>query len=436
MPRLTADKGPSAVSAEPNQHVRAGLFTRFCLPLVLWTIVGIAAPAFVADLYHSRRDIQEDFAVYYLLGHELRQGIDPYATDFAAAARQSGFNIHVIRHGSEPPTFIALVCVPLSRLPIRSAYWLWQAINVGCLIAAIYMLIGPGCEIAPRTIVSLVALTVLYPPVVTHIWMGQSKLPALLLLVLAMRWMQRGRDRRAGFTLALASLLRVFPFALGGYLILQQRWRILFYTAIGLTIGGAVTVAIVGIHNCISFVTAAARLVDQTWTDTPRDISIDTFVSRQLHAANFLSANVVADIALLLNISTKLVILSATAKASLSQPAAHDPDSRIYSLWVVTSIFLLPVVWDYDLTLLLIPFGILVLTACRGEASRRAIAAGVISYILSVFWDYLTPVRYECGFFSMVAAYLSAYWLAIDEPAAIILPVGSMPGEIWRRLSA
>src|SRR5579864_2659977 len=88
MAQLTADKGLGAGVSEPNHPTRAGLFTRFCLPMVLWAIVGIAAPPFIADLYRSRRDIQEDFAVYYMLGQELRQGIDPYSTDFTASDRQ------------------------------------------------------------------------------------------------------------------------------------------------------------------------------------------------------------------------------------------------------------------------------------------------------------------------------------------------------------
>jgi len=402
--------------------------------VILWAIVGIAAPAFISDLYWNGRDVQEDFAVYYVLGQELRHGINPYTTDFTASARSSEFNIHAVRHGSEPPTFVALVCDPLSRLPVSTAYWLWQLTNLACLIAAVYLLIGPGSGIKPWNGLSLVALIALYPPVVTHIWMGQSKLPALLLLVLVMRWIDRGRDRRAGLTLAFASLLRFFPFALGGFLLLQQRWRVLFYAAIGVVIGSAVTVAVVGIHNSVSFVTAAVLLVDQSWTDTARDISIDTFISRQFHALMPRSPHFVAHACRAVNIVAKSLLLLMVARATLAQAVSKDPDSRIYSLWVTTSIVLLPVVWDYDLTLMLIPFGVLIVVAARGEASRRAIATAVASYILMIFWDYLTPTRFECGFLSMMTAYLSAYWLAVDQPSAVRLPIHSMPAELWRRL--
>jgi len=354
MQQLPGERDHAAVVSEPNEHVRAGIVTRICLPIILWVIVGIAAPAFITDLHRSGRDIQEDFAVYYVLGRELHQGINPYTTDFTASARLSGFNIHGVRHGSEPPTFIALVCDPLSRLPTRTAYWIWQFTNLECLVAALCLLIGPGSGVTPWTGLSLIALTLLYPPLITHIWMGQSKLPALLLLVLTMRWMERRRDCRAGFTLALASLLRFFPLGLVGYLLLQQRWRILFYTGLGILIGGAVTIALAGIHNCISFITAAALLVDQSWTVTARDISIDTFIARQLHAILPASVNSVSSAAFAINNVTKLLVLLTTARATLAQPAGCDPDSRIYSLWVVTSIVLLPVVWDYDLTLLLL----------------------------------------------------------------------------------
>jgi hypothetical protein len=221
--------------------------------------------------------------------------------------------------------------------------------------------------------------------------------------------MERGRERGAGLTLAFASLLRFFPIGLVGYLLLQQRRRILFYTGLGILIGGAVTIALARIHNCISFITAAALLVDQSWTVTARDISIDTFVARQLHAILPASVHFASTAAFAINCVTKLLILLATTRATLTQPTGRDPDSRINSLWVATSIVLLPVLWDYDLTLLLLPFGVMTMVAARGEASRRAIAAAVVNYILLVFWDYLTPTTYECGFLSMVAAFLSVY---------------------------
>lgn len=434
MNQSPAYRDDRATVSDPDGHARAGILMRICLPMILWAIVGIGAPAFFRDLYRNGRDMQEDFAVYYVLGQELRQGVNPYTTDFTSSARLGGFNIHAVSHGSDPPTFLMLIADPLSRLPVRTGYWIWQVANLACLVIAVYLLVGQSSGLAFSTGLSLIALTALYPAVVTHIWMGQSKLPALLLLVLTMRWMERQHDRLAGLTLAFASLLRFFPLVLCGYLLLQRRCRMFIYTGIGILLGSAVTIALAGVHNCTSFITVAASLVHDRAADTGRDIAVNMFISRQLHAVWPFSSQFAASAARVLNIGADLLVLSATTRATLTLPPADDPDSRLYSLWVATSIVLLPIVWDYDLTLMLIPFAVLILVAARGEASRRAITMAVLSYILLIFWDYLTPTRHECGFLSMLAAYLSAYWLVVDQPRAVAVPIRAMPAEIWRRL--
>ena len=54
----------------------------------------------------------------------------------------------------------------------------------------------------------------------------------------------------------------------------------------------------------------------------------------------------------------------------------------------------------------------------------------VLSYLLLIWWEYVAFSANEFGFFSMLAADLSAYWLAADQPAAVSVPLLSMPGEI------
>ena len=140
-------------------------------------------------------------------------------------------------------------------------------------------------------------------------------------------------------------------------------------------------------------------------------------------------------IARALVIAVDLLIVAATTKVTLALPPRDDPDSRVFSLWVATAVFLLPVAWDYDLVLMLIPFSVLAVVGARGEASRRAIAMAVLSYLLLIWWEYVALSTNEFGFFSMLAAYLSAYWLAADQPVAVSVPLLTVPGEIWRRLS-
>ena len=429
-----ANHGGSALAKLLSDRSLIVRIMRLCLPALLWTIVGIAAPAFIIQIKHQDRAIQEDFAVYYFSALEMRRGINPYTTDLTQTARASGFDIHGIALSTDPPTF-DLIFKALTYLPLHTAYCLWQAINLACMAAAILLLIGPGSDLRTSTSLTIGALFFLYPSVASHFWFGQSKFPVLLLFVLMMRSMKRGHDAKAGSALALATLIHVFPIVLSGYLVLTRRWRVLGWTAAALLAGAITTIAFVGWQECVDFVAAIPSISNASWNIIQRNLSPQVFIARMLRelSPNLGFAPYVTARALL--IALDLLIVAATTKVTIALPPHDDPDSRVFSLWVATAVFLLPVAWDYDLVLMLIPFSVLAVVASRGEASRRAIAMAVVSYLLLIWWEYVALSANEFGFFSVLAAYLSAYWLAADQAAAVRVPLLSMPGEIWRRLA-
>ncbi len=419
---------------ESHKRSLTRVILRICLPALLWTFIAVAAPVFVNQIRHQDRAIQEDFAVYYYPALEMRKGINPYTTDFTRAAQTSGLNIHAISHSNEPPTFLVFLIEPLTHLPIRTAYLIWQATNLTCFAVAMVILLGRGTGLAPWQALTLAALATLYPAVASVFWFGQSKLIALVLLVIAMRLIEKQRPHPAGFTLALVAMLRGFPFVLAGYLLLQQRRRVLLAAITGVAIIGIVTIRVAGIAICLSFVSALPTIYVDQWNSMRRDFSIYFVISRQIWAISR-SPGVALDLLRhLLIMSGDFLVVATTCRATLMVPKQNDPDSRIFSLWVATAIFLLPVAWDHDLTLMLIPFSQLAVVASRGEASRRAIAMAVLSYVLLFWWEYVSLSANECGFISMLTAYLSAYWLAVDQSGAVRLPIRAMPAEIWRRL--
>ncbi len=113
------------------------------------------------------------------------------------------------------------------------------------------------------------------------------------------------------------------------------------------------------------------------------------------------------------------------ARATLIRKAGDDPDWRLFSLWVVTSMMLSPTMWLHVLVLLLLPFIQLVSAFSRNRASRRALDMAVVSVLLAyvALASYmLDPGRYpflktsleECGFAALLTAYISTYWFATD----------------------
>lgn len=415
---------------------RRSLFARIgrlCIPALLWTVVGIAAPAFLSQIRHSDRAAQEDFAVYYLLARELREGVNPYSNNVIEVGRRYGMNIHGIVSATDPPTFLVAIMGPLTYLPLHTAYWIWQAANLLCLLVALYLLIGPGSGLSAWATITFTGMVALYPPVASHFWFGQSKFILLLLLVLTMRGLERGRIAAAGGALALAILVRIFPIVMAGYLVLTRRWRALGWTAMAMIVGIVVTVQFAGWRHSLDFIQSIPTIGHAAWNLIQRDLAAPVFISRQLRAF-FPAGNAPVMLGAGLTIAVDLAILVLTTMATLALPANEDPDSRIFSLWVATAVFLLPVAWDYDLNLMLIPFAKLAVAAARGVASRRAIAMAMLSYGLLVWWEYVALSANEFGFLALLAAYLSAYWLAVDQPGPVRLPLTAMPGAIWRRL--
>jgi energy-converting hydrogenase Eha subunit E len=430
----SADHEDSAAANRFSPRGSTGRVLRIVIPTLLWTIVAIAAPTFVNQIRHRDRALQEDFAVYYFSALEMRRGINPYTTNLTDTARASGFDIHAIALSTDPPTFVACF-EALTYLPLRTAYLIWQALNLACLVIAVFLLIGAGSGLTPSAALTLGALFLLYPPIASHFWFGQSKFPMLLLFVLMMRSMKRGRDSVAGFALAFATLIHVFPIVLSGYLVLTRRWRTLGWTIAALLIGALATIFFAGWANCLSFVLAIPSISSASWNEIQRDIAAQVFVTRQLRTV-FQNADILFVIVrLILIVAIDTLIILATTMATLALPARSDPGWRIFSLWVATAVILLPVAWDYDLVLMLIAFSQLAVCAARDEASRRAIAMAILSYALLLCWEYVSLSANELGFLSMLTAYLSAYWLARDQPDATPPPLLSLPGAIWQRLA-
>jgi hypothetical protein len=420
----------------------APVLLRAALPIILWTFILVGAPGFVTRLSDSHRAEQEDFAIYYLQGEALRENVNPYMADFRILAARYRLNTHGVTHGSDPPTFL-IISRLLVGLPIHTAYWIWQAANLACLALALFLLFGPGSGLDPMWALTLAGFAMLYPPVIVHFWFGQSKLPLVLLLVLMMRWMGNQREALAGFALALAALLRIFPLAMAGYLVLQQRSRTFAYVIVGFLAGGLLTIAFIGLNNCISFFASLLFLTGNLWK---RDVSVYLFVYRWTWAIYPYSSFGAEGARYGLLLAIDLLVLMATIRATLGFSANEDPEWRLFSLWIATAVFLQPVAWDYDLTLMLIPFGQMASAAARTRASHRSVAMALASYLLILHWAGANPVLSpktnpilgmslaESGFFAMLTAYVSIYWFAVDHPEFDAIAISASPGEIWRRI--
>jgi len=415
-PRSLTRPDPIAVNRRPQRVV-----------MVIWIAVIASFATMLADL--RARENQLDFSHYYTSAIALRAGQNPYTSDLAPYARRTGLDIGGINHADYPPTFL-LCSEALTLFPAPLAYWVWIAASVAALAAVLFLLLSELVRRDAQMAWMLAALALMFPPIRENFQYAQCQIVILLMIVLAARWLSAGKDGPAGTMLAFATLLRVFPGLLAGYLIARRRWRALGYMAIGLAIGTAATIVLVGRHTSMGFVTRLGFLTKDNWIYRPANIALSSFVSRLFVYSFGFPFSARVDLVRRSLVSVlRLAVLALTAWATKSKADERDPDHRALSLWIVTMILLSPTAWFHYLVLLLIPL-IEVISAARFEcASRRAAATAAASYALAfaaygfvligmALQSSLAPlVKHaldEAGFASAVIAYLAAWWFVRD----------------------
>ena len=374
-----------------------------------------------------------DFTIYYLGGHALREGRDPYAPADFAAVRNEFPTLPAVEEdrANDPPTFVLMV-EPLSRLHYNLAYWLWVTLNVGALAGGLYLILK---SLARRldhvTLWIIAALAVLYHPVNTNWSFGQSKIIIFFLLALTLRGIESGHEALAGASLALAALLRAFPILLLAYLAMQRRWRVLAYTSAALMLGGLGTLLFVGTRISFGFFRALPYLTSASVARNLGDFAPNTVVARMLSRIMSDHPRVIVPyfVQRMIAWTPSGLTLILTVKVTAAKAPLKDPEWRLFSLWLTTALMLLPVAWQHDLVVLLIPLlGIASAFTC-GRASLRVLVAAVFSYLLPTLeWGLrhlstmpgarvatlVYPVMVDFQVLALVTAYLSTYWFVTD----------------------
>lgn len=407
----------------------AATLTRPSMLVILWLAVLMHGLVTAREL--PGRANRFDFSIYYASGLALRKNLNPYRIDLSTVAPKLHLEITPIYHATDPPTFL-LCFEPLTLLPLHTAYWLWIGINFAAFLAALFLLLGPRSGLGARMAWALAALAFLYPPVGDHFFYGQNKLLVLLMLAMMMRWMEDGHDSAAGLILALAGLLRGFPLLLVGYLALRRKWRALAYTAAGVSSGGVLTLALVGVPYSLSFVFAGMHEVTlDRFLVLPINVALPSFISQLFWygaAAGGISAGAGFEVLRRATVViAELVLLGFTVKATLSAGLGEDHDWRVFSLWIVTAVMLSPTAWVHYLVLMILPFAALASAANRGRASSWAVWMAVASVAVialsmegrSFFSSHSTSPLFiaiaEGGFVSLLMVYISTYWFVTGK---------------------
>lgn len=374
----------------------------------------------------SRNFDPQDFSVYYASGLLLREGFNPYRNDLIAAAHRVGLETGHISQATDPPTFL-LAVEPLSLLPAHKAYWTWEAINAAAFAAALLILLWPRWTgLSGSAALALAGFAILFPPVGNNFAIAQSKALVLLPLAAMIRCLERKRYALSGLMLAVAGLLRIFPFLLCVYFLIQRRWRMLGYTIAWTLVGGVITLALVGVDTSFGFLSAVNFLTMQQWLANTANIAISGFVSRVFWTLFGSAPGFWMDLARQGSVvGADLVLIYFVVRATVGG-SREDRDWRLLSLWIVASVMLSPTAWFHYMILFLIPFTLMASSAARGRIYTRAVWMAIASYLMTgLVGVALTAIPQdprlmdavrELEFVCLLMVFVATYWFATDSP--------------------
>jgi glycosyl transferase family 87 len=423
-PQVKAVAAPTTAVALELGPERRRHWWKIVAFMILWFTVLLYAAVIAKALPAKAK--HEDFSTLYTSAAVLRQGGNPYHADLKSSAQRLGLMIGKIEHPGDPPSF--LLCFELlTLLQPGPAFWVWTGLNMAALGASLVLLFRREQGLTAYTIWVIVGLVMLYPPVGDHLLWANHKLILLLILVMMLLWLERANDGVAGASLAVAGLLRVFPLLLGLYLLLIGQWRAIAWCLASLAVGGMVTLALVGFENCQGFLFGLLYFSGRDWTTLPNNISVTATVSRIFFCLHPHMTPRFELASRALGFATALIFVGFSIKATLATRSQHHRVGRIFALWVLTAVIVSPQAWPLDLCLLLIAWIEMAAAVPRREVSRRALCAGVASYLATwvfyihteIYFQYLVThqqsLAWMIGAFpAALLAYVAIYWFTID----------------------
>lgn len=394
-----------------------GALVRLAAALLLIAGLTLLAVALHADRARYRN---VDFIEYYSWALQLRLGSDPWRPA-SAHSGVSVTSVDLIGHCNYTPAFLQLFA-PLTRFPQPAAFWLWQSIQVGSLLAAIVLMMK---ELWPpaNTAWYLAALggALLFPHVYGTLYTSQPTCLLLMLMVASWSAERRGHPAPAGLLLAAAVLLKFYPAVLGGYYLFRRRWLMVIWTSVWVIIG----VIAFGPVRHLEFLTQGAPVFNSPfWLTQDRAVAILGNVYTLLARRWDDPLGPIRRILLwLFTVGIDLALVTAAAWSLRNVGAGRnevEAQGIAAGLWMLTAVLVSPLAWAHELVLGL-PLYLFALVAFFRSRRHAPIAfslifVGLILVCAAYFSGALRQLHFY--FVGTLATYAGGCALLMSWPAA------------------
>ncbi len=331
------------------------------------------------------RNGYQDFTIFYTGARLLRSGQAAHLYDLGTQYRlQQTFTNVPIRLGPLPfnhPPFEALLFIPFTFLAYWPAYLIWTGLNLVMLAGCAILLRRNFSEIAAMSPLALGLGTTAFFPLVVGVMQGQDIVLLLLLFVLAVVCLERGKDAATGAILAVG-LFRPHIVVALLVLLAVRRWRVLLgFAPVALALG-ALSVALTGWHGPIDYVRFVLHVESSHMFGPQAAPNLRGLISDFPGVA--LSGPVAG---ILIFAASMLVFIPAALRIK------NDRDSMIFlsSLAAVTTVLIGFHAFVYDLCLIF-PAVLLLLSHTVAVDTATDEAKIDVATLLLVLLLYLTPI--------------------------------------------
>jgi hypothetical protein len=206
---------------------------------------------FPAALLHGHADFRQ----LYAAGYMVRTG---HAGELYDIRAQQQFQDVLVGNDERAlpfirPAYQALLFVPFSVLPYRTAYLAFLGVNLLLLAIAFWILRSKMQNLARIWRGLPVIIVLVFYPIALALMQGQDSILLLLLLAAALVALEQGRERRAGILLGLGlfKMQIVIPIAL--LFLLWRRWRFFAGFALSAYLLALISLCVVGFAQSVAF---------------------------------------------------------------------------------------------------------------------------------------------------------------------------------------
>jgi hypothetical protein len=340
-------------------------------PVLVFAVLPLVLTVSVLAVTYGQRSFLYDFhGGLFGAGRDILHGHNPYRPGYLAlqaAIKRAGGAAQTVIDVPVYPAPALLAAVPFSLLPFWLAGLLFTLVSVGALVLALRLLDVTDWRCYGVALGSW--------PVLLGLRLGG--LTPLIMLGAAIAWRCRSKVLVPAVALATIVAAKLFPWTLGGWLLVTRRWRALCVAILVGVVELVVAWAAIGFHGMTDYLHMLGNL---------------SFVSQGAGVspvAGLLALGLPATAA-------KAVALGATAAlfgVALRLAKRPGGDRRAFGLAVAAALVASPMVWAHYLAFVFVPIALM-------------------SPTLSVLWfvpllAYLAPVAQTHGKLLEILPYLA-----------------------------